>query len=519
MSIATTGRRLRPARVALVLAAISLPAVPVAPLRAQQPTTATAAQSRALPFISVQPELLGVPNSFANAWGDYDNDGDLDLAVSLGSGEVRLYRNDRGVLVSVGAQMGMPQAGSHELRGLSWGDFDGDGFIDLLGGATSKDKLTVVLHNEGGKHFTDVAAAIGLTIPNRSARQTNWIDYDNDGALDVYATDRSGENKLFRNDGGKFTQVFVGVGPSDGRPTVGACWFDMDNDGDLDLFLANQSGATDALWRNDGDRFTDVAPALGMTGPPRTTDQGGVGCAIGDYDNDGYFDIFVAAYGRNLLYHNNGNGTFTEVGRALGVGVENHAVSADWGDFDNDGKLDLWVSAYEGPAGAQTPHDALFHNEGAAGFVNVLAKDSPLNTADHGVQFVDFDNDGGLDLTVTRGYTTVGGHFVFRNTLPLEVKKRSLSVEVLDAKGHHTRFGAEVRLFDHAGRIIASRQVVTGGGYNTQRAAPVHFGLAKVERVNVEVTFMSKDGRKKQTVRNVNPADYYGRSLVIRQAN
>src|SRR5450830_739622 len=517
MSIATTGRRLRPARVALVLAAISLPAVPVAPLRAQQPTTATAAQSRALPFISVQPELLGVPNSYSNAWGDYDNDGDLDLAVSLGSGEVRLYRNDRGVLVSVGAQMGMPQAGSHELRGLSWGDYDGDGFIDLLGGATAKDKLTVVMHNEGGKHFTNVAADIGLTIPNRSARQTNWIDYDNDGDLDVYATDRSGDNKLFRNDGGKFTQVFAGVGPSDGRPTVGACWFDMDNDGDLDLFLANQSGATDALWRNDGDRFTDVAPALGMTGPPRTTDEGGVGCAIGDYDNDGFLDIFVAAYGRNLLYHNNGNGTFTEVGQKLGVGIENHAVSADWGDFDNDGKLDLWVSAYEGPPGAQTPHDALFHNEGAAGFVKVLTRDSPLNTADHGVQFVDFDNDGGLDLTVTRGYTTVGGHFVFRNTLPLEVKKRSLSVEVLDAKGHHTRFGAEVRLFDQAGRIIASRQVVTGGGYNTQRAAPVHFGLAKVERVNVEVTFMSKDGRKKQTVRNVNPADYYGRSLVIRQ--
>src|SRR3972149_5980281 len=80
------------------------------------------APSVALPFASVQPELLAVPNSYANAWGDYDNDGDLDLAVSLGSGEVRLYRNDRGVLVSVGAQLGIPQAGSHELRGLSWGD-------------------------------------------------------------------------------------------------------------------------------------------------------------------------------------------------------------------------------------------------------------------------------------------------------------------------------------------------------------------------------------------------------------
>jgi hypothetical protein len=165
------------------------------------------------------------------------------------------------------------------------------------------------------------------------------------------------------------------------------------------------------------------------------------------------------------------------------------------------------------------PSDALFRNDGAAGFVNVLAENSPLNTFDHSAQFVDYDNDGGLDLSVTKGYTTSGGHFVFRNTLPEAVRRRSLSVTVLDAKGHHTRFGAEVRLLDTAGTVIATRQVMTGGGYNMQSTAPVHFGLAKVEPVTVEVTFMSKDGRKKQTVDRINPADYYGKSLVIRQGS
>ena len=87
------------------------------------------AADTAPPFTPVQAELFAVPNSYSNAWGDYDNDGDLDLAVSLGSGEVRLYRNDAGVMTSVGAALGMPQAGSHELRGLSWGDYDADGFI------------------------------------------------------------------------------------------------------------------------------------------------------------------------------------------------------------------------------------------------------------------------------------------------------------------------------------------------------------------------------------------------------
>ena len=482
-------------------------------------TAALVAQTAAPPFTPVQPDLLAVPNSYSNAWGDYDNDGDLDLAVSLGTGEVRLYRNDAGVLVSVGAQVGMPQAGSHELRGLSWGDFDQDGDIDLLGGSTPTDKLTVVLRNDGGKKFVDVAAGIGLTIPGRSARQTNWVDYDNDGDLDVYSSDRAGDNKLFQNTGGKFTHVFVGVGPTDPRPTVGACWLDADNDGDLDLFLANQAGVADALWRNDGTSFTDVATQVGVAGPARTKAEGGVGCAVGDYDNDGRLDIFVPNYGHNQLYRNNGDGTFTDTAAKVGLAAENHAVGSDWGDYDNDGDLDLSVISYVGEPGAQTPLNALFRNDGAAGFVNVLTKDSPLNKADHASQFVDYDNDGGIDLSITDGYGPQGGHFVFKNTLSPEAKARSLSVLVLDAKGHHTRFGAEVRVFDQSGRLLATRQVLTGGGYNSQRAAPVHFGLAKLETVRVDVTFMSKSGRKTQSLPKVNPADYRGKSLVIRQAN
>lgn len=283
-----------------------------------------------LPFTALQDDLFSVPNSLSNAWGDYDNDGDLDLAVSIGTGEIRLYRNDKGVMVSVGAQLGMPQKGQ-EFRGLSWGDYDADGYLDLMGGATDKAALSVVMHNEKGARFRDVAAEIGLTIPDRSARQSNWVDYDNDGDLDLYSTDRAGENKLFRNDAGHFTRVFASAGPTDARATVGACWFDADADGDLDLFLANQSGATDALWRNDGAAFTDIAPQLGMTGPKRTVDEGGVGCAIGDFDNDGDLDVFVPNYGHNQLYRRNTDKTFTDVAGSVGVAVENHAVGADWG--------------------------------------------------------------------------------------------------------------------------------------------------------------------------------------------
>jgi len=498
---------------------VSLAFVLAAAVYAVTRPATTTAQAQALPFESVQTDLFSVPNSYSNAWADFDNDGDLDLAVSLGTGEVRLYRNDNGTLVSVGQEMGLPQpgGGSYELRGLSWGDYDGDGFVDLLGGATQTEHVTKVFHNVGGRKFVDVAADLGLTIPGRSARQTNWVDYDNDGDLDVFAANRQGKNTLFRNDGGTFTQVFADAGPTIFRSTVGACWFDMDGDGDLDLFLADQSGAADAMFRNDGSAFVDVAPQLGMTGPSRTKDEGGVGCAVGDYDNDGRLDLFVANYGHNQLYRNNGDGTFADVAKTLGVDVENHAVSADWGDYDNDGWLDLMVIAYEGPVGQQRPVNALYHNEAGKRFVNVLTKESALNVADHGVQWVDYNHDGGLDASVTRGYTTKGGHFLFRNTLPESVKKRSLEVTVLDSKGRWTRFGAEVRLYDSSGKILATRQVSTGGGYNSQSAIPLHFGLATLEPVTVEATFMTRQGRKKQTIRNVNPASVYGKTLVIRE--
>lgn len=495
-------------------------APPVAGVDAIHGVPLPAAGTNPPAFRSIQADLFGVAGSLSNAWGDMDNDGDLDLAVSLKSGELRLYRNDGGTFVSVGAAMGLPTA-AHELRGLSWGDYDGDGWLDLLGGATDPKQPTLVFHNRAGKRFDEVGGAIGLGFSGRSARQTSWVDYDNDGDLDLYAADRIGANRLMRNDDGRFTQVFAGTGPSDPRPTVGACWFDYDEDGDLDLFLANQSGAADALWRNDGTGFTDVAVAAGVAGPTRTKDEGGVGCAIGDYDNDGRLDLFVPNYGPNALYRNRGDGTFENVSAATGVGFDNHGVGAAWGDYDNDGWLDLSIMAYEGPVGSQEPTNALLHNEpdgkGGRRFVNVLPRNDVMNAGDHGVQWIDYDRDGALDLSLTDGYGPVGGHFLYRNALARSAAARALSILVLDAKGHYTRVGAEVRLKTATGQIIATRQVGSGDGYNTQSAQPLHVGLPNDDVVTVDVTFLRAGKRMTQTERNVRVSRYVGRSLVVRE--
>lgn len=452
-------------------------------------------------FSHVQKDDFAVAGSLSNAWADYDNDGDLDFAVSIKGGEVRLYQNEDGVFVNVGAALGLPVSGD-EIRGLSWGDYDGDGDVDLLGGSNvfpTPSRSYVYRNDDAGKRFVEVAEGIGLDIPGRFSRQSNWIDYDNDGDLDLYAANRAGANRLYRNDDGVFTMLGFRSGAFDSRRTVGACWFDYDGDGDLDYFLANQTGDSDALMRNDGDKFVDVAPELGMDQTLRPQSQGGVGCAIGDYDNDGDFDIYVAVYGPNLLYRNNGDGTFDEIAEELGLVDPDHTVGAAWGDYDNDGLLDLMAVGYRRVDGVQLPLNKLYRNTGS-GFEDVISTEHLLNAGDHGVEWIDYDNDGDIDLSLTDGYGAEGGHFLFRNDLEPEKSASSLAVLVLGKNKTFTKSGSEVRVYDSNNKIVASRLVSTGGGYNTQSATPVYFGLPGDEPVTVEVRFMGADGGSIQRI-------------------
>jgi len=464
-------------------------------------------------FEVVQPEAFGKLHALSNAFADIDGDGDLDLAVSFADGAVRVYRNGEGAFVDASRGSGLPAEGQ-AVRGLSWGDFDGDGDPDLYVGvarAAGASARNLVFRNDGNGTFQEVAGEAGLVLIDADSRQANWIDYDADGDLDLFSAQRSGRNRLFRNDGATFTDVSEAAGLDDPRRTVGACWFDMDEDGDLDLFIANQEADKDAFYRNDGGTFKDVAPALGMHGPERTLAEGGVGCTVGDYDNDGHLDLFVATYGDTLLYRNLGGGRFREVAAEAGLKRHLHAVGASWGDVDNDGDIDLFVAAYDDARS----RDFLFVNDRGR-FESVLGDDDALQAADHGVQWADYDRDGDLDLSLTETFTDQGRHRLFRNELPEPQSRRSLQVLVLDRAGRATQAGAEVRLFGRDGRLLGTRLVPTGDGYGSQGVQPVHFGLGQVTEVDVEVTFLTRDGRKTRRVEAVDARRWVGRSLAVR---
>ena len=467
-------------------------------------------------FERVQPDLFAAPGGQASAWADVDGDGDPDYFVAFRGRPNRLYRNDHGTFREVAAEVGL--ADNQETRAAAWGDFDADGDPDLfIGFADPKVPAKVYRNDQKGSRFTNVAGAIGVSLRG-VARQPAWVDYDGDGDLDLFAAFRDVPNKLLRNDHGRFVDVTAASGIGDPRKSVSAVWWDFDRDGDLDLFVANQEGEANGLYRQDRGRFEDVAVAMGVAGTPRPAADGGVGPSVADFDLDGDFDLFVANYGASVLYRNEGGKSFTEVSRASGIDLNGHGVTSAWGDLDNDGWPDLYVGNFI--AGQPLYRDALFMNRGASGdawsFVESLPDVILKHDATHGVQLVDFDGDGRLDLSLTNNDPDGGGHPLLRNAAA--TRGRGFFVEVTDAAGRLTRAGSEVRVFQPRTRQLLAASLVDGGsGYCSQNAIPVHLGVPDSwrGRVDVEITTMALGQRRVTSIKGVDPAAHLRRPLRV----
>jgi hypothetical protein len=297
-------------------------------------------------------------------------------------------------------------------------DFDGDGDLDIVTSSWGASDQILYFRNEG-KQFVDATAEANLSGIFGGLNLVH-ADYDNDGDNDVLVLrgawmqhEGNVPNSLLQNDGsGRFEDVTFTCGIGDKHhATQTAAWLDFDNDGDLDIFIGNENVACE-LFKNDGTgHFVDVAATAGVTNMKYTK---GVTC--GDFNGDNYPDIYVSNLnGPNRLYQNNGDGTFLDVAEKLKVAGPAMSFPTWFWDFNQDGILDIFVTSYSYDLSyvgqkyfdkaLNATHDSLYQGDGAGGFVDVAeAQLLTAHTQPMGSNFGDLNNDGYPDFYLGTGY-------------------------------------------------------------------------------------------------------------------
>ncbi len=468
-----------PARWLLNVASMAIGDYPAGvPERFLIPPTAFDSEHEIGRFVDVAPELN--VDTFNLCGGviadDFDGDNLLDIITSTydPAGPLHYYRNvGNGKFEDLSAASQLDQ----QLGGLNLigGDYDNDGDTDIfvLRGAWMFDQGQIrnsLLRNNSDGTFSDVTYEAGLAYPPRPTQAATWGDFDYDGDLDLYIGNesrmamesRDGDypSQLFRNNGdGTFTDIASEAGVTNDRYCKAVTAGDYDNDGDLELYLSNVG--ENRLYRNNGDRtFTDVAPALGVTEPAGRS----FATWFFDYNNDGWLDLFVAAYEADIgdvaadylgrehdgvsprLYQNDGMGRFVDVTDSVGLDHPYLPMGANFGDLDNDGWLDVYLGTGDPNYQTLMPN-VMLRNDRGVRFQNVTTSGGFGHLQKgHGVAFADFDNDGDQDIYHQLGGFLVGDKFhnaLFKNP---GHGNAFLIIQLSGSRTNRAGYGARIRV-------------------------------------------------------------------------
>jgi FG-GAP repeat. len=343
--------------------------------------------------------LTGVSNSSV-AWGDYNNDGYLDVLITGYDGSMpisKIYKNNGDESFTEQTSINLPGVYNSSV---AWGDYNNDGYLDiLLTGFNGSTAISKIYKNNGDNSFSEQTK---IQLTGISSGSVAWGDYNNDGYQDILLTGAFGNayySKIYKNNGdGSFTELANTTLAEVAGSSV--AWGDYNNDGNLDILLTGYCLSTSSyiskIYKNNGnDSFTEQTGIM-LTG------VGNSSVAWGDYNNDGYLDFILTGFSNSGLsvskiYKNNGNGSFTEQTGIYLKEVTNSSVA--WGDFNNDGLLDLLISGTYGT----TNFSAIYKNNGDETFTQQLGTSWSMVSSGSS-SWADYNNDGKLDVLLT-GWT------------------------------------------------------------------------------------------------------------------
>lgn len=307
--------------------------------------------------------LVNDPGSYdGSSWADYDNDGYIDaFSVTWYGQKNSLHRQRKGVFEKVTGIA--PSADNTFSETASWGDYDNDGYVDLYVANSSGVLANILYSNNRNGTFTKVTTG-PLVNNSEPTRSVDWCDFDNDGDLDLFtANEGNFSEALYWNlGGGNFVAESGTTVVSDAGNSFGSSVADIDNDGDMDILVVNHGNQNEALFLNNGNKtFAKV------TSDPVVNSGGySVGSAFGDLDNDGDLDLMVtnafagSSPTKNFLYLNNGNGTFVKIDTGIVANDPGWSYGVAFGDYDRDGDLDIATANCFGA----NQNNALYRNEG-----------------------------------------------------------------------------------------------------------------------------------------------------------